>query len=109
MFAAASLLEQHDRHAFLVAFADQLSNNKQADDLTTALALASALLDGSDMQVTEVIHRLRIRANTADEYGECFLASDIRTAIATLTQMDEAAKHANRTSAVQHGSATEWR
>jgi hypothetical protein len=99
LFAAASLIKQHDRHAFLAAFADQLSNNKQADDLTTALALASALLEGSDMQIQEVVHRLRIRANTADECGERYLAIDIRTAIQTITQMDDAAKSANKMSA----------
>jgi hypothetical protein len=51
------------------------------------------------MQITEVVHRLRIRANTADEQGERYLASDIRTAIATITNMDEAARHTNKVSA----------
>ena len=55
------------------------------------------------MQVEDVVHRLRIRANTADEQGERHLAKDIRTAIATITDMDEAARNTNRMSAIRHG------
>ena len=104
LFAVASLLEQRDRSSFLVTFADRLSSTPDnTDDIVTALALSSALLEGDNMQVEDVVHRLRIRANTADEQGERHLAKDIRTAIATITDMDEAARHANRMSAIQHG------
>jgi hypothetical protein len=100
LFAAASQLEQRDRSCFLTSFADQLSNKEDANDLATAEALVAALSDGGDtMQITEVVHRLRIRANTADEQGERCLAKDIRVAIATITDMDEAARHANKMSA----------
>ena len=53
------------------------------------------------MQVEDVVHRLRIRANTADEQGERHLAKDIRTAIATITDMDEAARLANKMSPIK--------
>jgi hypothetical protein len=105
LFAAAALIEQHDRSGFLNAFADRLSSTpNNTDNIATTLALASALLERSDMQVEDVVHRLRIRANTADEQGERHLAKDIRTAIQTITKMDEAAKSANRMSAIQHRS-----
>ena len=41
------------------------------------------------MNVRDVIHRLRIRANNAQNAGDYALAADLRLAIATLEQLEK--------------------
>ncbi len=86
VFAAAELVHYGQRDRLLRAFAEQLTDRPITDEAVRR-ALAHSLTE-SNMLVRDVIHRLRLRVNEAQDDGRTHVAQDLRLALDALVRLD---------------------
>lgn len=91
LFAVTSLLpSERSRAAFLAAFEHRLSD--QAGDAGVTAAIAATLIEGGDMNVSDIVHRLTLRMRAAENDSKPHVAADLKLAIDKLVELDREAQ-----------------
>ena len=89
--AVTSLLpSERSRAAFLAAFEHRLSD--QAGDAGVTAAIAATLIEGGDMNVSDIVHRLTLRMRAAENDSKPHVAADLKLAIDKLVELDREAQ-----------------